>query len=99
MKMIYKVSVERCIACGKCELACAFAHGSEGQPSKSRINIHDFETDYELFADGLRRCLLGACRRFDLCLGRVGPAVAEVVPDAAGEEERFLGHDGDPAEL
>jgi Fe-S-cluster-containing hydrogenase component 2 len=40
MNMIYKVSVERCIACGKCELACAFAHGSEGKPATSRINIH-----------------------------------------------------------
>ena len=40
MKMIFKVSVERCIACGKCELACAFAHGSEGRPAKTRINIH-----------------------------------------------------------
>ncbi len=39
MDMIYKVTVERCIACGKCELACAFAHGSEGKPSKTRINI------------------------------------------------------------
>jgi Fe-S-cluster-containing hydrogenase component 2 len=39
MERIYKVSVERCIACGKCELACAFAHGSEGKPSKTRINI------------------------------------------------------------
>jgi anaerobic carbon-monoxide dehydrogenase iron sulfur subunit len=40
MGMIFKVSVERCIACGKCELACAFAHGSEGRPSRTRINIH-----------------------------------------------------------
>lgn len=39
MGMIFKVTVERCIACGKCELACAFAHGSEGRPSKTRINI------------------------------------------------------------
>lgn len=39
MEMIYKVSVERCIACGKCELACAFAHGGEGLPAKTRINI------------------------------------------------------------
>ena len=39
MKMIYTVTVDRCIACGKCELACAFAHGSEGKPAKSRINI------------------------------------------------------------
>jgi len=39
MDRIYRVTVERCIACGKCELACAFAHGSEGKPSKSRINI------------------------------------------------------------
>jgi len=37
--MIYKVSAELCIACGKCELACAFAHGSEGKPAKTRINI------------------------------------------------------------
>ena len=40
MEMIYKVSVDRCIACGKCELACAFAHGSEGRPAATRINIH-----------------------------------------------------------
>ena len=39
MDKIYTVIVDRCIACGKCELACAFAHGSEGKPSKSRINI------------------------------------------------------------
>jgi len=39
MNMIYRVNVERCIACGKCELACAFTHGSEGTPSKTRINI------------------------------------------------------------
>ncbi len=39
MEMIFKVTVERCIACGKCELACAFAHGTEGKPSKTRINI------------------------------------------------------------
>ena len=39
MEMIYKVSIERCIGCGKCELACAFAHGSEGSPAKTRINI------------------------------------------------------------
>jgi len=39
MEMIYKVSVARCIACGKCELACAFAHGSEGKPARTRINI------------------------------------------------------------
>ncbi len=40
MEMIYRVTTERCIACGKCELACAFAHGSEGKPAKTRINIH-----------------------------------------------------------
>jgi len=39
MEMIYRVTVERCIACGKCELACAFTHGSERKPSKTRINI------------------------------------------------------------
>lgn len=36
---IYRVCVERCIACGKCELACAFTHGSEGTPAATRINI------------------------------------------------------------
>ena len=45
MKMIYKVSVERCIACGKCELACAFAHGSEGRPAATRINIGSLENN------------------------------------------------------
>lgn len=40
MDMIYRVVPERCVACGKCELACAFAHGIEGQPAVSRIHIH-----------------------------------------------------------
>jgi anaerobic carbon-monoxide dehydrogenase iron sulfur subunit len=39
MEMIFRVTVERCIACGKCELACAFAHGNGGTPSRTRINI------------------------------------------------------------
>ncbi len=39
MDMIFRVSTQRCIACGKCELACAFAHGSEGRPAATRINI------------------------------------------------------------
>ena len=39
MERIYTVSVAHCIACGKCELACAFAHGSEGRPARTRINI------------------------------------------------------------
>ena len=39
MDRIFRVTNERCIACGKCELACAFGHGSEGRPSKARINI------------------------------------------------------------
>lgn len=39
MGKVFRVITERCIACGKCELACAFAHGSEGVPSKTRINI------------------------------------------------------------
>jgi Fe-S-cluster-containing hydrogenase component 2 len=38
--MIFRVNVERCIACGKCELACAFGHGSEGRPAATRIHIH-----------------------------------------------------------
>ena len=32
MERIFRVSVERCIACGKCELACAFSHGQDGLP-------------------------------------------------------------------
>jgi len=39
MDRIFLVTTETCIACGKCELACAFAHGSQTRPSKSRINI------------------------------------------------------------
>jgi Fe-S-cluster-containing hydrogenase component 2 len=39
MDRIYRVIVERCIACGKCELACAFAHGEQGRPGRARINI------------------------------------------------------------
>lgn len=40
MEMLLRVSVQRCIACGKCELACAFAHGSEGAPARSRIVVY-----------------------------------------------------------
>lgn len=40
MERIYRVIPERCIACGKCELACSFAHGSEGRPAATRIHIH-----------------------------------------------------------
>jgi carbon-monoxide dehydrogenase iron sulfur subunit len=39
VERIFRVTVERCIACGKCELACAFAHGAAGNPAKTRINI------------------------------------------------------------
>ena len=40
MNRIFTVVVDHCVACGKCELACAFAHGSEGRPARSRINIY-----------------------------------------------------------
>jgi Fe-S-cluster-containing hydrogenase component 2 len=40
MNKIFTVTVDHCVACGKCELACAFAHGSEGRPARSRINIY-----------------------------------------------------------
>jgi Fe-S-cluster-containing hydrogenase component 2 len=36
---IFRVSVPRCIACGKCELACAFAHGHDGRPGTARIRV------------------------------------------------------------
>jgi len=40
MERIFRVVVERCIACGKCELACAFAHATApGVPAKTCINI------------------------------------------------------------
>jgi Fe-S-cluster-containing hydrogenase component 2 len=39
MERIFRVVTERCVACGKCELACAFAHGSQGVPARSRISI------------------------------------------------------------
>jgi anaerobic carbon-monoxide dehydrogenase iron sulfur subunit len=39
MEMILRISVDRCIGCGKCELACAFAHGGEGAPAPSRIEV------------------------------------------------------------
>ena len=40
MPYIYTVTVSCCIACGKCELACAFAHGWDGIPGESRIRIY-----------------------------------------------------------
>jgi len=39
MDRIYRVTPQSCIACGKCELACSFAHGSDGRPAQSRIHI------------------------------------------------------------
>ena len=39
-KRVFTVTVDRCVACGKCELACAFAHGSDGKPAVTRIHIH-----------------------------------------------------------
>ena len=39
MHGIFRVTVDRCIACGKCELACAFTHGQGGAPGAPRIHI------------------------------------------------------------
>jgi Fe-S-cluster-containing hydrogenase component 2 len=39
MERIFRVSVERCIACGKCELTCAFTHGRDGLLAASRIRV------------------------------------------------------------
>ncbi len=39
MERILRVSVYRCTACGKCELACAFAHGRDGRPAAARIRV------------------------------------------------------------
>ena len=40
MSKIFRVVPELCVACGKCELACAFAHGRDGVPGVSRIRIY-----------------------------------------------------------
>ena len=39
MDRVYQVKLTHCIGCGKCELACAFAHSHQGQPAISRITI------------------------------------------------------------
>jgi len=39
MDKIYRVVIDRCVACGKCELACSFAHGDMTSPAQSRIHI------------------------------------------------------------
>jgi anaerobic carbon-monoxide dehydrogenase iron sulfur subunit len=39
MNRILRVTVARCIACGKCELACAFAHGTDGSAGQPRIRV------------------------------------------------------------
>ncbi|MFB3817929.1 MAG: 4Fe-4S dicluster domain-containing protein [Candidatus Methylomirabilales bacterium] len=39
MERIFSVTVARCVACGKCELACAFTHGRDGLPGASRISV------------------------------------------------------------
>jgi Fe-S-cluster-containing hydrogenase component 2 len=36
---LYTVTVPACIACGKCELACGFAHAREGKSGQTRIHI------------------------------------------------------------
>ena len=44
----------------------------------------------------MKSCAWAARRRLDdLLVGRVGPAVGDVVADGAGEDERVLLHDGD----
>ncbi len=40
MDMMFRVVPELCVACGKCELACAFAHGRDGAPGVSRIRVY-----------------------------------------------------------
>ncbi len=36
---LYTVTVPKCIACGKCELACGFAHAKDGKSGQTRIHI------------------------------------------------------------
>jgi Fe-S-cluster-containing hydrogenase component 2 len=37
--VVLYVTVQRCAGCGKCELACAFAHGRDGIPGTARIHV------------------------------------------------------------
>ena len=39
MDKVYRVVIDRCVACGKCELACSFVHGGMAGVAKSRIHI------------------------------------------------------------
>ena len=39
MERLLSVTIQRCVACGKCELACPFAHGTGGVPGTSRIHV------------------------------------------------------------
>ncbi len=39
MRRALCITVERCTGCGKCELACAFAHAIEGKPGIPRIRV------------------------------------------------------------
>ncbi len=39
MTMVLRVTLARCIACGKCELACAFAHAETSAPEQPRIHV------------------------------------------------------------
>jgi len=39
MNRIFRVTVARCIGCGKCELACAFGHSADAVPASARIGV------------------------------------------------------------
>ena len=39
MSNTYVVTPYLCEACGKCELACAYAHSDQGRPGSSRIKV------------------------------------------------------------
>jgi len=39
MEKIYRVETYKCISCGKCELACGFAHSKDGKAGIARIKI------------------------------------------------------------
>jgi len=84
---ILTVTPERCVACGKCELACAFTHGAAGMPGAPRIRV--------LRAGPERGTPLTCLHCHEAACAAVCPAQALVRDAATGamalQEDRCLG--------